>query len=418
MNDYFDRFIRNQEHFDNTISYILRNPIYAGLAAQAADWPYSGIDTGNAGVSPASSTNHTTMLATDAGETPAIPGKSQLVANAGETPAIQGKSQLVANAGGTPALPVRHASLTKHPTPAIFAPDGTATEARNINPYLIDAPTTFIESRPKPLCDVPEILTGSQRLDNDLYMFTEEERNDFIRKEPKSEHLFRRWLGSDEFINNKVRYCIYLGACTPKELREMPRVLKLVEQVRAWRLQSSRPQTVKAADAPNKFYLEVIPTTNFIIVPVVSSERRQYVPIGFMTPDVLCSNQVNIIPSATLFHFAVLTSSAHMAWMRAVCGRLEMRYRYSASVVYNNFPWPGGAAAGLEAAAQAILDARAAHPDSSLADLYDPATMPTALRRAHRANDRAVLRAYGWADNPGEQEIVARLFALYENMVG
>ena len=200
---------------------------------------------------------------------------------------------------------------------------------------------------------------------------------------------------------------------------------------------SDRTATLKAADTPNRFGLEVIPDANFMIVPVVSSERRLYVPIGFMTPDNMCSNQVNLIPNATLYHFGVLTSSVHMAWMRAVCGRLKSDYRYSKDIVYNNFVWPmeataspqsqqlqsqqskpqRDAVASIERTAQAILDARALYPDSSLADLYDATLMPVELRRAHRANDEAVLAAYGWPKNLSESEIVERLFALYQERV-
>jgi hypothetical protein len=199
--------------------------------------------------------------------------------------------------------------------------------------------------------------------------------------------------------------------------------MEIIRQVREFRLASKRVQTVKAAVTPNHFGLEVIPDRCFMVVPVVSSERRQYVPMGFMTPDVMCSNQVNLIPDATLYHFGVLESSTHMAWMRAVCGRLEMRYRYSKDVVYNNFPWPMPADAQrqrIEQTAQAILDARANYPDSSLADLYDELTMPADLRKAHEQNDRAVMEAYGFdikkAGCEKEAHIVAELFRIYQKL--
>ena len=264
--------------------------------------------------------------------------------------------------------------------------DEQIIEANHINAYLIDTDDVFVSSRTKPLCDVPPLLTGSQRIDDDTYMFTTEEKIEFIKKEPSSERYFRIWYGADEFINNRPRWVLYLGKCTPAELRSMPKCMELVEKVRAYRLSSTRTQTLKAANYPNRFGLEVIPDGDFMIVPVVSSERRRYIPLGFMKPDVMCSNQVNLIPDATIYHFGVLTSNVHMAWVRTVCGRLKSDYRYSKDIVYNNFPWPEPneeQKAKIEKTAQAILDARDLFPDSSFADLYDELTMPMELRTAH-----------------------------------
>ena len=199
----------------------------------------------------------------------------------------------------------------------------------------------------------------------------------------------------------------------------MPHCYDIVRQVKEYRSTSKREQTQKAANYPNHFGLEVIPESNFMIVPVVSSERRRYIPIGFMSPDVMCSNQVNLIPNATLYHFGILTSNVHMAWMRVVCGRLEMRYRYSKDIVYNNFPWPTitpEQEAEISRTAQAILDARNLYPDCSLADLYDEVTMPVELRRAHQANDKAVMKAYGLPVTTSESDTVAHLFKLYEQL--
>ena len=292
--------------------------------------------------------------------------------------------------------------------------------ANNINAYLLDAPNVFIESRNKALCDVPEMGVGSQAIDDGHFMFNEEEKNDFIAKEPKAAPYFHRWYGADEFINNKVRYCLYLGNCSPAELRSMPLCLERVAAVREFRLASKRTQTLKAADWPNKFAMTVIPDSNYLLIPRVSSERRRYIPIGFMHPDDFVNDAVQIIPSATLYHFGVLTSNVHMAWVRAVCGRLEMRYRYSKDVVYNNFPWPTPTEeqkAKIERTAQAILDARARYPDSSLADLYDELTMPAELRKAHQENDRAVMQAYGFdVKTMTESQCVAELFKLYKEM--
>lgn len=299
--------------------------------------------------------------------------------------------------------------------------NGNKTICDNLNPYLCDAPNVFIGSRSRPLCDVPYLLTGSQRIDNDNFMFDEDSKSEFCKKEPLAEKFFRVWYGADEFINNRPRWCLYLGDCSPSELRGMPSCLRIIEKVREYRLASKRGATVKAAQYPNRFGLEVIPDSNFMIVPVVSSERRRYIPLGFMAPENLCSNQVNLIPNATLYHFGVLESNVHMAWMRAVAGRLKSDYRYSKDIVYNNFPWPHPTEqqkAKIEKTAQAILDARNLYPDCSLADLYDEVTMPPELRKAHQDNDRAVMEAYGFPiKNFTESDCVAKLFELYQEYV-
>ena len=302
----------------------------------------------------------------------------------------------------------------------IYISDVQTIKASNINGYLMDAPNIWIDSRSKALCDVPPLLTGSQRIDDDLFMFNDETKAEFLNKEPQAEKYFRLWYGADEFLYNRPRWVLYLGNCSPAELKAMPHCYEIVRKVRDYRSASKREQTLRAANYPNRFGLEVIPESNFMIVPVVSSEKRKYIPIGFMTPDVMCSNQVNLIPNATLYHFGVLTSNVHMAWMRVVCGRLELRYRYSKDIVYNNFPWPNPTEdqkAKIESTAQAVLDARAKYPDCSLADLYDDVTMPAELRKAHQDNDRAVMAAYGFT--PGkttESECVAKLFEMYQEL--
>ena len=305
-------------------------------------------------------------------------------------------------------------------TPSYIYDGKRKIETDIINAYLMDAPDIFIISRNRPLCQVPPLLTGCQRIDNDLFMFTDESKKDFISSEPNSEKYFHLWYGADEFINRRPRWVLYLGKCSPSELKSMPRCLDIIRQVREYRLSSKRTQTLKAADYPNHFGLEVIPEGNFMIIPVVSSERRRYVPMGFMTPEVMCSNQVNIIPDATLYHFGILESNVHMAWMRGVCGRLKSDYRYSKDVVYNNFPWPEPTEeqkSKIEQTAQAILDARALYLDSSLADLYDDLTMPVELRKAHQDNDRAVMQAYGFdVKTMTESLCVAELFKLYQEL--
>ena len=299
--------------------------------------------------------------------------------------------------------------------------NGKTIEVKSINPYLIDAPIVFIESRNKPIFNVPDIGIGNKPIDNGNYLFTEEEMEEFIKQEPKSQQYFRPWYGAQEFIHQKPRYCLWLGDCTPAELRSMPHCLKRVENVRNFRLASKSAGTVKLADRPTRFHVENMPKGGHIIVPKVSSERRRYIPMGFHDSSNLASDLVFIIPDASLYHFGVLESNVHMAWMRAVCGRLKSDYRYSKDIVYNNFPWPEVSDEQREriaATAQAILDARALYPDSSLADLYDELTMPPELRRAHQANDRAVMAAYGFPVSMTESECVSRLFELYREVAG
>ena len=295
--------------------------------------------------------------------------------------------------------------------------NGHATKASHINAYLMDAPDVFVGSRSRPLCDVPDIGIGNKPIDGGNYLFTKEQMEEFVSREPKSAHYFRPWYGSEEFIHQRPRYCLWLGDCTPAQLRQMPHCMKRIEAVRQARLASRSAGTRKLADRPTRFHVENMPETNFIIVPSVSSEKRRYVPMGFMSPDSFASNLVLIIPDATLYHFGILESNVHMAWMRAVGGRLKSDYRYSKDIVYNNFPWPQPTEAQrltIEQTARQILDARTLYPDSSLADLYDELTMPAELRLAHQANDRAVMQAYGFdARRMTEPQCVAELFKLY-----
>lgn len=297
--------------------------------------------------------------------------------------------------------------------------NGQTIKAAHINPYLVDAPDTFIYSRSKALCNVPAIGIGNKPIDGGNYLFQKEEMDEFIKKEPKSASYFHLWYGSEEFIHQKPRYCLWLGDCSPKEINEMPLCKKRVENVRLLRLASKSAGTRRLADRPTRFHVENMPNGDSIIIPKVSSERRRYVPMGFIHKGTFASDLVFLIPSATLYHFGILESNVHMAWMRVVCGRLEMRYRYSKDVVYNNFPWPSPTAEQAEkiaTTAQGILDARSHYPDSSLADLYDPNLMPYDLLEAHRANDRAVMAAYGFATRMTETECVSRLFDLYSAM--
>lgn len=294
------------------------------------------------------------------------------------------------------------------------------TQATNINGYLLNGPNVFIEARTKPLYDVPEMGVGNQPIDDGNYLFTEEERLAFLKKEPNAAPYFHRWYGAEEFINGQVRYCLWLGNCSAAVLGKLPECMKRVEAVRAFRLKSKRKQTQQAANTPRRFFIENMPKGNSVLIPETSSEKREYVPMGFMGPESLCSNAVRLIPDASLYHFGVLTSSAHMAWMRAVAGRLKSDYRYSNKIVYNNFAWPSPSEdqeKKIEATARAILDARSKEAGATMADLYRTASMPDELRAAHKANDRAVLEAYGLSKDSTEEEIVAHLMKLYSEKV-
>ena len=312
-------------------------------------------------------------------------------------------------------------SVAPNSKPKVIFTSDRPQIAENINGYLLDADNVFVESRNKPICDVPEIGIGNKPIDGGNYLFTEEEMQEFVEKEPASKKWFKPWYGSQEFINRKPRYCLWLGDCPPNELRKMPECMKRVNAVRQLRLESKSAGTRKLADTPTRFHVENMPKGTYIVIPEVSSERRKYVPMGFMSPDILCSNLVKIIPNATLYHFGILTSNVHMAWMRAVCGRLKSDYRYSKDVVYNNFPWPTPTdeqKAKIKETAQAILDARALYPDSSLADLYDETTMPPELRKAHQQNDKAVMRAYGFdIKTTTETSCVAELMKMYQKLM-
>lgn len=317
-------------------------------------------------------------------------------------------------------------ALTKAENPRLFVYSDISGEpnevsAKNINPYLVDAPSVLVESRSKPLSDVPEIGIGNKPIDGGLYLFTLEERDEFTKKEPGAAKFFRRWLGADEFINGYERWCLWLGDAAPEELSKLPEVLRRIDAVRQYRLLSKSAPTRKLAETPTRFHVENMPAGNYLVIPETSSENRRYIPIGFLTPETIVSNAMKVMPNATPYHFGVLESEMHMAWMRAVCGRLESRYRYSKDIVYNNFPWPEAIAVqkdAIEHAAQAVLDARAQFPNATLADLYDPNTMPPELLKAHKALDRAVDAAYGitkpFASEPARLEF---LFELYQDLL-
>lgn len=301
----------------------------------------------------------------------------------------------------------------------LFDVDGVPHSAKNINAYLIDADNVFVASRKHPICDVPEIGIGNKPIDGGYYLFEKDEMVNFVKKEPKATNYFHPWYGAREFINQKPRYCLYLGNCVPSELRKMPECMKRVEAVREYRLNSTSAGTRKIADNPTRFHVSNFPNGNYIVIPQVSSERRRYIPMGYMDETVLCSDKVRIMTEGTLYHFGVLESNIHMAWMRAICGRLKSDYSYTVNHVYNNFPWPSSTdeqKEKIKKTAQAILDARALYPNSSLADLYDPLTMPPELLKAHNANNRAVMDAYGFSTKISEADCVAELMKMYQKL--
>ena len=298
--------------------------------------------------------------------------------------------------------------------------DDRSHVAENINAYLIEAPDIFIENRGKPLCNVPLMTTGNRPADGGHLIIEDADYDEFIRKEPGAKKYIKRLIGATEFINNKKRWCLWLVGANPAELRKMPLVMQRVEACKADRENAPDAGRRKLAERPTQFR-EINNPETYVVVPAVSSERRRYVPIGFLNSDTIATNLVITIPDATIYHFGILTSNVHMSWMRAVCGRLKSDYRYSKDVVYNNFPWPTPTPeqkAKIEQTAQAILDARSLYPDCSLADLYDEATMPPELRKAHQQNDRAVMQAYGFSvKDMTESSCVAELMKLYQRLV-
>lgn len=295
--------------------------------------------------------------------------------------------------------------------------------AKSINAYLSDAPDAFIWNRNKPICDVPKIGIGNKPIDGGFYLFADEEKTDFLNREPGAKSYFHRWIGSREFLHGESRWCLYLGDATFAELKELPRCRERIEAVREYRLASKSVPTRKLADRPAHFHVENMPKGNSIVVPKVSSERRRYIPMGFVGPETLCSDLVFLIPNASLYHFGVLQSQFHNAWMRTVAGRLKSDYRYSGGIVYNNFVWPEPTESQreeVERCAQAVLDARDAQEGATLADMYDPKneTFFPELMAAHKALDAAVEAAYGIDFGGDEEKIVAHLFNLYAKKVG
>jgi hypothetical protein len=301
-------------------------------------------------------------------------------------------------------------------------PDSDAHElkVRNINPYLVDAPDVIISNRNTPASVAPEMNYGSFALDDGNYTLSETDREQVLAENPSAEKFVRPFIGGQEMLHSIKRWCLWLEGAQPSELRSLPAVLRRVEAVKKWRQESNRQTTKKLAATPTRFAEIRQPSTNYIAIPTVSSEQRAYIPMAFLSPDIVASNQLYILPNATLYHFGILTSTMHNAWMRYTCGRMKSDYRYSAGIVYNNYPWPDAPSVNqreaVEVAAQAVLDARVQFPQSSLADLYDPLTMPPALVKAHQALDRAVDACYRKAAFTNDAQRVEFLFERYQQL--
>ncbi|MBQ6269740.1 MAG: class I SAM-dependent DNA methyltransferase [Bacteroidetes bacterium] len=303
----------------------------------------------------------------------------------------------------------------------LYDEQGSYKECKNINPYLIEGDDVIIESRASTLFPASKMIRGNQASDGGNFILTTKEKEDILNKDPELTVYIRPYMGAEEYIKNKKRYCFWLKGINPSIIKKHTELYKRIEAVRQMRLNSSAAPTRKKAEIPYEFFFICQPDTNYMIIPRVSSENRKYVPMGIVSPDIIASDRCTIIPNATLYNFGILISVVHMAWMRTVTGRLKSDYNYSGSIVYNNFPWIEDITeeqkAKIEKTAQAILDARALYPDSSLADLYDETSMPVELRKAHNANDREVLKLYGMKSDTEESEIVSKLFKMYQEKI-
>jgi hypothetical protein len=291
----------------------------------------------------------------------------------------------------------------------------------NINPYLVDAPNILLRNQSRPLCSVPSIAFGSMANDGGYLILSTDEKDELIRNYPAASSFVRPLIGGEELLKSKVRWCLWLQNVEPPELRKIPPVLERIAAVRAIRLKSKRRETRALADTPALFGEIRQPTASYLAIPEVSSESRPYIPLAFLSKDVIATHKLYTMANALLYHFGVLQSNMHMAWVRQVAGRLESRYQYSAGIVYNNFPWPVDATEkqkkAIEEAAQKVLDAREQFPDSSLADLYDPLTMPPVLVKAHQTLDKAVDAAYGKRTFTSDADREAFLFEQYQKLV-
>lgn len=293
-------------------------------------------------------------------------------------------------------------------------------ECNNINPYLVDAPTEFISARSSPICDVPKMKVGNMPRDGGNLILTSEEKDIFIKKEPLTKKYIRPYIGAKEFINGTKRYCLWLKDAALNEIAKSKLILKRLIAVKKFREDSRAAGTRKYASVPALFCHISQPRGDYTLIPCTSASKRKYLPIGFVNKQFILSDAAQYIPIVSLYCFGILTSSTHMNWMRTVCGRLKSDYRYSKDIVYNTFPWPNPTESqkeDIEKTAKIILDARKLYPNCTLAQLYDPLTMPPELRKAHKLNDEAVLQAYGFNKNITEEECVAKLMEMYKELV-
>lgn len=293
-------------------------------------------------------------------------------------------------------------------------------KAKNINPYLIDADDILLENRSKPICKVLGMMYGSKPTDGGNFLMTDEEKKELVKKEPEAEKFLHPFISAKEFLHNEKRWCLWMVDVNPEEFRQLPEVMKRVEAVKEFRLKSVATST---RNYPNHTLFRQVtqPKSNYILVPRTTSENRKYIPMGFFDKDFIVSDTCMAIPNANLYHFGILESEMHMAWVRHVCGRLKSDFRYSKDIVYNNFPWPENPSEEkvktIEKCTQEVLDVRAKYPNSSLADLYDPLTMPADLVKAHQNLDRAVDSAYGKKSFNSSAERMEYLFGLYEKCI-
>jgi hypothetical protein len=314
-------------------------------------------------------------------------------------------------------------SLFERPRKEIFDYESINSDPQKIivekiNPYLNSGSLVLISKRSKPLSNVSPITCGNKPSDDGNFIFSDVEKNEFVKKEPLAHSFFRKYIGSAELINNTFRWCLWLKDIPPVELKKMPLVLEKIDKVRKFRENSTAAPTRKTALTPSLFFYISQPDTNYLAIPEVSSERRKYIPIGFLDKSIIASNKLQIIHNANLYLFGILTSEMHMTWVRYVCGRLKSDFDYSSTIVYNNYPFPENVSdkqkQKVETAAQKVLDTRAKYPDISLADLYDPLTMPPDLVKAHQALDKAVDLCYRPQPFVSELNRIEYLFSLYE----
>lgn len=304
----------------------------------------------------------------------------------------------------------------------IYSSSGNYELVNNISPYLTNGSNIFVTKRNTPLCDVPNMVFGNQPRDGGNFVIDKLEYDDILSKEPHLKKWLYSYIGAVEFLHNKKRWCLWLKHAQPMDIRNSRILYSKVKKVKEFR-ENSKAKTTRGYAKVSQLFAQMTQPegVDYLVIPRVSSQSRRYIPIGFMKSNVIASDAIQIIPRATLYDLGILSSNMHMAWMRTVAGRLKSDYRYSAKIVYNNFPWPTPTdkqKAKIEKTAQAILDARALYPDSSLADLYDPLTMPRELLKAHQDNDRAVMEAYGLpVKGTTESDAVAHLFKMYEKLI-